>query len=339
MSRDYDQLPTDGRQGIGFRTLLVIAIIAFIGGIILTGWLATHYDLFAQGERDVSRISDGSPAAISEEIQPAQQETAQDNASARGRGNGLTMRVAELENRLSRINVQAQAASGNAARAEGLLVAFATRRAIEQGRPLGYLDQQLQVRFGRAQPDAVRTIRAFAANPVRLEQLQSRLDEVGDQLRTGSNAGFFGEVSREFSELFLIRKQGTPSTSSAAQLRRAQRFAATGNVQAAISEVEKLPGAGVAQRWVADAKRYQAAQDALEAMEMSAIFEPGALRDAYGEQVDQPSPLRPEGDLPESEASPAADGQSETGQEARQTPRRSAPAGANAEEDENFFGF
>src|SRR3546814_9831855 len=43
----------------------------------------------------------------------------------------LTTRVSELEDRISRINVQAQAASGNAARAEGLLIAFAARRSEE----------------------------------------------------------------------------------------------------------------------------------------------------------------------------------------------------------------
>ncbi len=41
------------------------------------------------------------------------------------------LRILDLEDRLSRITVQADMASGNAARAEGLLIAFATRRALD----------------------------------------------------------------------------------------------------------------------------------------------------------------------------------------------------------------
>ena len=49
-------------------------------------------------------------------------------------GNGPdAARVAELEQRLSRLNLEAASASGNASRAEGLLVAFAVRRALDRG--------------------------------------------------------------------------------------------------------------------------------------------------------------------------------------------------------------
>src|SRR3546814_10207214 len=63
--------------------------------------------------------------------------------------NALAARVAELEQRLSRITLQAESASGNASRAEGLLVAFAVRRALDRGLSLGYLDAQLRLRFDR----------------------------------------------------------------------------------------------------------------------------------------------------------------------------------------------
>src|SRR3546814_8195783 len=86
----------------------------------------------------------------------------------------LTTRVSELEDRIPRINVQAQAASGNAARAEGLLIAFAARRALDTGGPLGYIEGQLRLRFGRAQPRAVATIINAAREPVTLQDLQDR---------------------------------------------------------------------------------------------------------------------------------------------------------------------
>ena len=71
---------------------------------------------------------------------------------------GLDSRVAAMEQRLTRLDLQTQAAAGNAARAEGLLIAFASRRAIERGAPLGYLADQLRLRFGDARPNAVRTV-------------------------------------------------------------------------------------------------------------------------------------------------------------------------------------
>ena len=43
---------------------------------------------------------------------------------------GIDQRLAAAEQRLARLDLQAQAAAGNAARAEGLLIAFATRRRL-----------------------------------------------------------------------------------------------------------------------------------------------------------------------------------------------------------------
>ncbi|MCH2487070.1 MAG: hypothetical protein MK010_04920, partial [Erythrobacter sp.] len=52
---------------------------------------------------------------------------------------GIDQRLAAAEQRLARLDLQAQATAGNTARAEGLLIAFATRRAIEKGAELGFL--------------------------------------------------------------------------------------------------------------------------------------------------------------------------------------------------------
>lgn len=323
MSRDYEQISTDGRQRTGFRMLMAIAIIAFIGGVILTGWLATRYDLFAGDNMLVG--ANGTDDSATADRLSAQGGVA--DTAAGDEASGLSIRIADMENRLSRINVQAEAASGNAARAESLLIAFATRRAIEQGRPLGYLDQQLQLRFGASEPDAVRAIREFASDPVVIEQLQSRLETMEEKLRNGGNDGFLDKARREFSELFLVRKQGTPGTASAARLRRAQRLIDAGNVSGAIAEVEKLPGAEVAEKWLSDARRFKDVRDALETLEASAIFEPRMLRDSYGDTIAQPSPLPPvQAEVENTEAEP-------------KQRSNAASASGDAQEDENFFGF
>ena len=60
-----------------------------------------------------------------------------------------------LEQRLARIDLQANAEEANTSHAEALLVAFAARRATERGAPLGYLEDQLKLRFGDALPVTV----------------------------------------------------------------------------------------------------------------------------------------------------------------------------------------
>jgi hypothetical protein len=59
-------------------------------------------------------------------------------AIARTQG-AMETRVQQLEDKLNRLDLEAAAASGNAVRAEALLVAFAARRVVERGAPLGYL--------------------------------------------------------------------------------------------------------------------------------------------------------------------------------------------------------
>lgn len=204
---------------------------------------------------------------------------------------GLSLRMADLETRLARITVQADMASGNAARAEGLLIAFATRRALDSGRSLGYLDEQLQLRFGAAQPEAVAIIREFSANPITQEALIDELESLSGALTTDTDEGFWGNVQREFEELFLIRRAGTTSTASATRLDRARRFVRNGNVAAAVAEIEKMPGAAKAAGWLDRARRYAKVQEELEVLETAAIFEPKMLRDTTGSVVQQPSPV------------------------------------------------
>ena len=201
------------------------------------------------------------------------------------------LRIIDLEDRLSRITVQADMASGNAARAEGLLIAFATRRALDSGRSLGYLDEQLQLRFGAAEPEAVAIIRDFAQAPITREALLAELDNMAGTLATNSDEGFWAAITSEISELFVIRRAGTPSTASGQRLDRARRYVEAGNVDAAIAEVEKMPGAAKAEGWLDRARRYAKVQEQLDILETAAIFEPKMLRDTRGTTVPTPSPV------------------------------------------------
>lgn len=283
------------------RMLLVLIVLAFIGGAILSGWLITRSGWFGtaadagkQGAQDSSVVTAGPtnpvPGGGAARILPDVP------LSATPSGRALDVRVAELENRLSLINVQAQEASGNAGRAEGLLIAFAARRALDRASALGYLEGQLQLRFGAAQPNAVATIVRAARNPVTMDQLRTTLEEIGPTLVTGRAAdeGMWEAFQREAGELFVIQQQGAATQSPSVRLQRAQRYLEAGRVEAALAEVQRLPGRDKAAAWLAKARLYAEARRALDIIESAAILEPRGLRDAAGMPIDQPSPLAPQ---------------------------------------------
>lgn len=203
---------------------------------------------------------------------------------------GLDQRLAAAEQRLARLDLQAQAAAGNAARAEGLLIAFASRRAIERGAELGYLADQLRLRFGDALPNAVRTIISFSRDPLTQDQLLARLEGLGPTLTEGQRQASWEELRRELSELFTFRRESTPSPAPERRLERARQFLESGRTDAAIAEIENMPGAEAAESWLADARRYRDAMDALERIETAAVLEPRLLRDGAGNSIEQLSP-------------------------------------------------
>ncbi|MEL7319024.1 MAG: hypothetical protein AAFN04_10345 [Pseudomonadota bacterium] len=204
---------------------------------------------------------------------------------------GLDQRLAAAEQRLTRLDIQAQAAAGNAARAEALLIAFATRRLIERGDELGYLADQLRLRFGDERPNAVSTIIAFSRSdpPIRLDGLLARLDGLGPQLQETSEGPSWSAFQRELGELFVIRRESTPSSKPQQRLQRARFAMEQGRYRSAIEEVRGMPGAEKAEAWIADAERYAAAMEALENIETAAVLDQRGLRDGSGNRVSQPS--------------------------------------------------
>jgi hypothetical protein len=223
---------------------------------------------------------------------PSASETARAAAVARVEETqgGLDQRLAAAEQRLARLDLQAQAASGNAARAEGRLIAFATRRALERGAQLGYLADQLRLRFGDAQPNSVQTVLDFARNPVTRDVLLARLDGLQPRLQNGPARPSLSRLRDELASLFIIRRETTPSPQPQRRFERARMFLETGRVGKAIAEVEMLPGSASAADWIANARRYERAQRALDLIETAAVQEPRMLRNGSGQPVEQLSP-------------------------------------------------
>ena len=291
--------PTASRRRIPTRAVIGLGLGTFLLGAVATWILAgspglPSFDLFTvrKEEQAAPRPSAPAPAATSSPaLAPDAGRTAELEEMAETQG-GLDQRVAAMEQRLARLDLQAQAAAGNAGRAEGVLITLAARRVIERGSELGILADQLRLRFGDTKPNAVRTVIAASRNPITLDQLIARLNGLAPELAEAPpDEGVLSWVSRELSELFVVRREDSPSPQPQRRLERARFFLESGRADVAVREVRLLPNAAVARDWIADATRYAETQQALELLELAAILEPNDLRDSEGRNVRQVSPV------------------------------------------------
>lgn len=285
MDQDFpSRMHATARRRSPWRAIAATVTVAFVLGVV-SAWL-----FLRSGDVPVPEL-----LSIKDEPAAAASEAADTAAAQRGEFAGqqdeLDQRIARMEQRLARIDVEADAAAGNAARAEGLLIAFAARRAIERGERLGYLADQLQMRFGGAEPEAVQAVLAAERDAVTLDQLLAQLDRLAPRLGQGrANEDTMTWLSRELSQLFVVRREDAPSPAPEQRLERARRFLESGRTEAAIAEVRNLPNADRAGVWLADAERYAAAQRALKRIEAAAILAPDELRDGNGQPVEPPRP-------------------------------------------------
>lgn len=280
--------PTEGRMRATPRRGIGVAILlSFVGGAALVGWLVWDNKLKLNHNLVISTRSTAPVAAV-----PSP--PASTSATAGPALDAVDQRVAALEQRLARIDLQASAAEGNATRAEALLVASAARRAIEHGAPLGTFADQLKLRFGNAQPNAVATLIESAAQPVTLDLLAGQLDALEPTLtRTPVNEDSWSRIKRELSGLFVIRRDAAPAAKPESRLDRARLLLRTGQIDAAIKEVQSLPGAAGAKAWIGAAQRYAMAERALDLIETTALLDPAKLGnegEAPGPQVSPASP-------------------------------------------------
>jgi hypothetical protein len=280
MSVDYAQKGSTGRRRSWLLTLL-LPLLAFLLGLAAMGWLLVRWDAAAQwlGVTPPPPVVQRPITVVRPE--PAPQPQPQAMAEQTGPTQRLVIdpetvrRVNRLEQRRSEIALQSQAAAGNAGRAEGLLVAFAARRALDRGVSLGYLEGLLRQRFGGTQPAAVGTVLTAARQPVTLEELQVGLQEVGPELLGGGpDQDWWTAMKRELSGLVIIRRSGTPSPLPSERLQRATRWLDAGEVNVALAEVLRMPGYPAGEDWIVKARRYVAARQALDTIETAALLDP-----------------------------------------------------------------
>ncbi len=281
MASHYNDEVTGAPRQRPIRTAMIVAVLAFIIGAILMGWALLRWTPArewlasdatpANTSVAVPNVVAALPPAAPLETVPAAPPAIVAPATALE----VDARVSELEARIARADLRAAAAAGNAGRAEGMLIAFAARRAIDRGTGLGYIEGQLRERFGAAQPRAVAQVIAAAQRPVTLVMLRQQLDAVAPQLTGGGkDEDWWAATQRTLGSLIVVRRESSGSPAPDQRLARARLMIDGGQVDGALAEVARLPNAAAANDWSALARRWIEAHQALDILEASAIMPP-----------------------------------------------------------------
>ena len=258
------------RTGMGWGARLLIALVLILVGAAAATWGLAHYQPAArflgitQPLQPV--ILTPKPVVTNPQPQPAAPApTAETQAQ--------DQKIADLQNRLAAVENATARAEGSAGRADALVVAFAARRAIDRGVALGYLENLLVDRFGAQHRPAVATIITASHQPVRLDDLVDEYDSLGPQLRSGGpQDSWWTNLKRQFGSLVEVHSVDRPASNPEARYERARQQLAGGNVDQALAETMRLPGASRAGEWVGKARRYIAAHRALDEIESAALL-------------------------------------------------------------------
>ena len=250
-------------QHLSWSARLLIGLTLVLIGAAAAVWALAHYDKAAQ----VLGVAAQPAPAVAQPIKLAGQAPPTLAVAPDAE------RLGQLEQRLARLEQNSRQAQGSAGRADALVVAFATRRAVDRGVPLGFLENLLVDRFAERHRQAVATVITASRNPVRLDELRADYEKLGPELRAGGpNDGWASNLRRQFSSLVEIRRANVPSGRPNARYERAMDRLASGDVDSALAETMRLPGAERAQPWILKARRYIAAHRALDEIESSALL-------------------------------------------------------------------
>lgn len=269
--------PDEPRPARPLRTAMIIAALAFLGGLALMAWALTQWEPMKRFVRGNDPAPVAVQTATNRPLVAASPSgmiaaDAPPVAPTTGQSNAVDTRISDLEGRMARIDLRAAAAAENATRAEGLLIAFAARRALDRGVALGYIEGELRDRFGATQPRAVAAIIAGAQQPVTIEGLHQGLTAIApDLVGGGANESWWASTRRTLGSLIVVRKQGTESPAADDRVERAQLRLQAGQVESALAEIARLPAREKATDWMTKARRYIEAHRALDIIEAAAL--------------------------------------------------------------------
>jgi hypothetical protein len=244
---------------------LLIGLVLVLVGAGAATWGLAHYQPAARFLGVAPAVTRPAPQPLIATPQPA--------PAAQGTNTVNDPRIADLENRVARVENATARAEGSAGRADALVIAFAARRAIDRGVALGFLENLLVARFGAQHQQAVATIITGSHQPVRLDDLAAEYDTLGPDLRRGGpQDSWWTNFKRELGSMVELHSAAHPAANADARYVRAQQRLASGDVDEALAETMRLPGASRAGDWVSKARRYIMVHRALDEIESAALM-------------------------------------------------------------------
>lgn len=262
------------RGGLGWGARILIALALILAGAAAATWGLARSDTAAR----LLGVSEA-PASAPKRAWSggADARAAQEASGPVLAADGEGPRLEQLEQRLARVENATQRAAGSAGRADSLLIAVAARRAIDRGVALGYLERLLVDRFGASHQRAVVTVVTGARDPVMLNELIAEFEALGPELRRGgSDEGWWTGFKRELGSIVTVHSAKRPTPTPDARFERALRRLQASDVDQALTETMRMPGASNAQGWIAEARRYIAVHRALDEIESAALMPPQA---------------------------------------------------------------
>ncbi len=252
---------------MGWGARLMIALVLLLTGAAAATWALAHSSTAARYLGVVPASSQTRQAPTTAEL-PRQGQSTQSTLNP-----AIAEQIGQLQARMQRVESENQEAKGSAGRADALLIAFAARRAIERGVGLGYLEPLLVDRFGADHAQAVATIVTASHSPVRLTDLIARYQDLEPQLvGPPPDQGLWTSIKNGFSSLVTVHRSDRPSSQPQARYDRALAFLMAGEVDSALAETMRLPGAPRAGSWIDSARHYVATQRALDEIESTALM-------------------------------------------------------------------
>jgi hypothetical protein len=259
------------RNNLGWGARLLIALVLILVGAAAAVWALARYEPAARflGVVEPKPVM-VTPKPIVTNPQPAAPSPQTPEMAAD------TARLSNLEARITQVENATERAEGSAGRADALVIAFAARRAIDRGVALGYLERLLVSRFGAQHQPAVATIITASRQPVRLNDLIAEYETLGPELRRGGpQDSWWTNFKREMGSLVEVHRASRPAANAEARYTRAMQRLSSGDVDQALAETMRMPGASRASDWTAKARRYIAAHRALDEIESAALL-PGS---------------------------------------------------------------
>ena len=255
------------RNGMGWGARLLVGLVLILGGAAAAVWSLAHYQPAAK----FLGITPAAPQPLMLAPKPVANNPAPPAPAASAQADAA--RLAVLEQRVNDVENATQRAEGSAGRADALVVAFAARRAIDRGVALGYLENLLVERFGPQHQAAVATVITASRQPIRLEDLIGEYEGLGPELRRGGpQDSWWTGFKRGLGSLVEVHRAARPATNPEARYNRALQRLSGGDVDQALAETMRLPGAANAGDWTQKARRYIAAHRALDEIESAALL-------------------------------------------------------------------